>query len=334
MRGWFILLACALAVLAGAHPISASYVDLRVGEKGVEARIEVQNSDLAHEIPHPTNAAIAQLIASRFHLNGITPVVKSVTPVPDQGAVRLAVRYDWSRPPARLAIDCDLFPYHPQQTLVDVYQDGGLKGELTFDGRTTRREFALGSQQSLAAVVGQFLGQGVEHIFTGPDHVLFIVGLLLLGGSLKQLLKIVTAFTVAHSVTLCLAAFNVLSPPARLIEPMIALSIVFVGVHDLLALKKPSSRDPRIWFAFGFGFIHGFGFANALRELSLPPQALAASLFSFNLGVEVGQACIVLAVAPVLALLRTKSVAASRWVASGGSVAVVLMGAVWFAQRV
>src|SRR5207245_3277492 len=123
-------------------------------------------------------------------------------------------------------------------------------------------------------------------ILIGPDHLLFLLGLLLLGGSVRQLLLIVTSFTVAHSVTLSLAALNILSPPASIIEPAIALSIVYVGADNLLAR---GGRDVRAWIAFTFGFIHGFGFANVLREMELPSRALGWSLFAFNFGVEIRQ---------------------------------------------
>ena len=108
---------------------------------------------------------------------------------------------------------------------------------------------------------------GIHHILIGPDHLLFLVGLLLLGGTIRQLLLVVTSFTLAHSITLSLAALNIVSPPARIIEPAIALSIVYVGADNLLAR---GGRDVRAWIAFAFGFIHGFGFANVLREMDLP----------------------------------------------------------------
>ncbi len=119
--------------------------------------------------------------------------------------------------------------------------------------------------------------EGIHHIFIGPDHILFIVGLLLLGGTLGRLLKIVTAFPIAHSVTLVLATLDILNPPARVTEPIFALSIVFVGAHALL--HRGEKRDWRLLFAFGFGFIHGFGFANVLRDMALPRTALSWSLF-------------------------------------------------------
>ena len=265
--------------------------------------------------------------------------MESLTPVPDQKDVRLRLRYAWRGLLPTLHIHCQLFPDDPaHQTYLDIYEGRALKREMIFDTKTIEQDYVQGSSQSLASLVGRFLVQGVYHIFTGPDHILFIVGLLLLGGTLKQLLKIVTAFTVAHSVTLCLATLNILSPPARIIEPTIALSIVFVGVHSLLARKKLSGGnslpDTRLLFAFAFGFIHGFGFANALQELELPRQALVAALFSFNLGVECGQACIVLAVAPLLALLHHKNDRAAQRFVTAGSLVVVAAGGFWFVQRV
>ena len=136
----------------------------------------------------------------------------------------------------------------------------------------------------------RFVPAGVHHILIGPDHLLFLVGLLLLGGTIRQLLAVVTAFTVAHSITLSLAALNIVTPPARIIEPAIALSIVYVGADNLLVR---GGRDVRAWIAFAFGFIHGFGFANVLREMDLPARALGWSLFSFNVGVEIGQLLVV-----------------------------------------
>jgi len=154
------------------------------------------------------------------------------------------------------------------------------------------------------AVIRKFVPAGIHHILIGPDHLLFLVGLLLLGGSLRRLAMVVTSFTIAHSVTLSLAALNILSPPARIIEPAIALSIVYVGADNLLA---QGGRDVRAWIAFTFGFIHGFGFASVLREMELPSRALGWSLFSFNFGVEIGQLLVVVPVALAFAVIRSRS---------------------------
>jgi hypothetical protein len=165
----------------------------------------------------------------------------------------------------------------------------------------------------------------------GPDHILFLIGLLLLGGTWMSLVRIVTAFTIGHSVTLSLAALNVLTPPASIIEPAIALSIVFVGADNLV---RGDGRDLRGWVALVFGLVHGFGFANVLREFGLPKEALGWSLFSFNLGVEIGQLAIVLLVASGLAAIRRYSEGLRYRVAFAGSVVVIAAGAYWFVERV
>jgi hypothetical protein len=141
----------------------------------------------------------------------------------------------------------------------------------------------------------------------------------------------VTSFTLAHSVTLSLAALSIITPPARIIEPAIALSIVYVGADNLLA---QGGRDVRAWIAFAFGFIHGFGFANVLREMELPGRALGWSLFSFNFGVEIGQLVVVVAVASAFAFLRSRSEWAQRRLVYAGSVVVIIAGAFWFVERV
>src|SRR5262249_3724475 len=217
------------------------------------------------------------------------------------------------------------------QTFINIYERGTLASQAILDAGRTSIQYFPGTRQGVEAVVGKFLPAGIRHILIGPDHLLFLVGLLLLGGSIRQLLLVVTAFTAAHSVTLSLAALNLVSPPARIIEPAIALSIVYVGADNLLVRD---GRDVRAWIALTFGFIHGFGFANVLREMDLPSRALGWSLFSFNLGVEIGQLVVVVAVASALAFLRARSEAAGRRLAFGGWLVVIAAGAFWFVQRV
>jgi hypothetical protein len=142
----------------------------------------------------------------------------------------------------------------------------------------------------------QFLGAGVHHIFLGYDHVAFLLGLLLMGGSLLNIVKIVTAFTLAHSLTLCLATLDLVTLPARLVEVGIALSIAYVALENLFF----ATFDRRWLVSFAFGLVHGFGFANVLKEMHLPTSGLAASLLFFNIGVEVGQILVVVLVVPLL----------------------------------
>lgn len=336
---------------ASAHDEPTSFIDLKLGPDGIEASVTASNTDLAHDLPAvepdmlmkpdvvaAQHAALSGFITSRLELaadgKAITGTLKDIVTVPEKRDLRLNFHYGWESLPAVLQMKCRLFPYDPRhKTFVNVYIGGNLVRQEIFEGDKVSAEFTTDSHQSVMAVVGEFLYEGIHHIFIGPDHILFVIGLLLLGGTLPRLLKIITAFTIAHSITLGLATFHILSPPASLIEPVIALSIVFVGVHALLA-KKRQVHDPRLLFAFCFGLIHGFGFANALQEMMLPREALGWSLFAFNSGVELGQACIVLAVAPLLALVRRRRPAMAEHIVATAAICVTAAGAFWFFQRV
>ena len=149
-----------------------------------------------------------------------------------------------------------------------------------------------------------FFVLGIEHILTGYDHLLFLLVLILRGGSLVQLLKIITAFTLAHSVTLGLAAFDVVTLPGALVEAVIALSIAYVAAENLF----PKYAISRRWtVSFLFGLVHGFGFSSVLKEIGLPRDNLLLSLLNFNLGVEAGQAAVVLLLVPILMHIRQRS---------------------------
>jgi hypothetical protein len=150
------------------------------------------------------------------------------------------------------------------------------------------------------SVVG-FVRLGIEHILTGFDHLLFLFALILRGGRFVSLLAIVSAFTLAHSITLALAVLDLVSLPSWLVEPVIALSIVYVAAENIFSERAISQR----WaVSFGFGLVHGFGFAGALLELELPKGALIGALLPFNLGVEVGQGLVVAILLPSLLWLR------------------------------
>jgi hydrogenase/urease accessory protein HupE len=254
--------------------------------------------------------------------------------VPDRQSLQLGFRIESGRP-ASLRVDALLFPYDPvHQTFVNVYEDGTLRQQAILSAARTDAMYYAGTAQGALAVVRTFVPSGIEHIIIGPDHVLFLVGLLLLGGSLGRLAAIVTAFTIGHSVTLSLAALDIVTPPARLIEPAIALSIVFVGADNLLVRKATAPRDIRAFVAGVFGLVHGFGFASVLKEFGLPASALGWSLFSFNLGVEIGQLAIVAAVASILTTIRRRNAMLWERLAVAGSVLVILAGGYWFVERV
>src|SRR5258708_20811026 len=148
-----------------------------------------------------------------------------------------------------------MFPYDPQhQTFLNIYEVSALP-QASLDAGRTRFEYFAGTMRGTAAVVRRFFPAGIAHILIGPDHLLFLVGLLLLGGTTRQLVVLVTSFTVAHSITMSLAALNVISPPARLVEPAIALSIVYAGADNLLIR---AGRDLRALLAGASSLIHAF----------------------------------------------------------------------------
>lgn len=177
-----------------------------------------------------------------------------------------------------------------------------------------------------------FLKLGVEHILTGYDHLLFLGALLVVCRRFSSIVAIITCFTLAHSLTLALAALNLVTISGRLVEPLIAASIVFVGVENLARREEPKNRRA---LTFAFGLIHGFGFAGVLRQIGLGTTAssLLVPLFSFNLGVELGQIAVTAIVLPVLWKLRSVPKFA-RYGIPAISVVVALMGAYWLVERV
>ncbi|TFV43205.1 HupE/UreJ family protein [Bradyrhizobium niftali] len=189
---------------------------------------------------------------------------------------------------------------------------------------------------SLSSTMQRYLLAGIEHIFLGYDHVAFLVAVMLWARRLVPVIKIVTAFTIAHTMTLSLAALNVLVIPGRIVEPAIAASIVFVAVENFVS----RDIDKRWRVAFLFGLIHGFGFAGALREIGLPPDAIVPALAAFNVGVEIGQIAIVAVMLPMLGLLdrltsagRTEPVRTAKLVYTVSAI-ISLLGGYWLLTRV
>lgn len=168
---------------------------------------------------------------------------------------------------------------------------------------------------------------GIEHILTGYDHLVFLLCLLVPGGTWRSRVAIITAFTVAHSVTLILAALQVITPPARFVEAAIAVSIAYVAIENLLH-DGPRTRWPA---AFGFGLIHGFGFAGMLNVLDIPVGAFLSSVVAFNLGVEVGQLAVVAVAVPLVAFVSRH--AWHRRLVQSTSVVVCVLAAYWIVER-
>jgi len=258
--------------------------------------------------------------------------------------LRFAVRCERVAEPKEIELEYSLFfdldPSH--RGLLRIQHSGGTSTGI-FAPERPKQAFALVEPSQLEQFV-DYAREGVWHILIGFDHILFLISLLLPAVFLLSsrnwapaarfmpvfwdVLKIVTAFTLAHSITLSLAALSVISLPSRFVESTIALSVVLAALNNLW----PVVAGRRWTVAFGFGLIHGFGFASVLADLGLPRGALLVALVGFNVGVELGQLAIVSTFLPLAYALRHTWLY-RRMIFRGGSALIALIAFVWMAER-
>lgn len=181
-------------------------------------------------------------------------------------------------------------------------------------------------------VVGYYLKLGFQHIIpNGFDHILFVAGLCLLSTKIKTILWQATAFTVAHSITLALSMKNIIVAPPAIVEPIIALSIMFVAIENIL-LKE--LKPWRVAIVFLFGLVHGMGFASSLNEIGLPPGKFYTSILSFNIGVELGQITIIMTMFSFLIIPLRKKTSYRRMIVYPLSALIAMVAFYWTAERV
>ena len=348
--------ALAPATLAHAHQPSDAYLTLEVEGSRVTGRWDLAVTDLEQVVEldadHDGRITWAELHARRdaiaahaFARVAFTCDDGAAAPIADPGGLEVVehasgyhavLRFSFAcaRAPHALTVDYHLF--------FDV--DAGHRGLLRVDeaGRTHTAVLGLDAHEQRVPLervsawreLRAFAGEGVWHIWIGIDHILFLLALLLPvvvdGRSrravLVDVLRVVTAFTVAHSVTLVLAALGLVQLPTRLVETAIAVSVALAALNNLYPVV------PARWtVAFALGLLHGFGFSSVLVDLGLPRAALAAALLGFNLGVELGQAAIVALFLPVAFVLRgTRAYRVLVW---GGSAAIVTVAVIWSFER-
>jgi len=214
------------------------------------------------------------------------------------------------------------------------------QGQLTFQDQQITAEYkaALKRQRmrKLAAMPWQekfliFIRAGIEHIIPkGLDHILFVLGLFFSSLILASLLWQVTAFTLAHTITLALAALSIVQIPADIVEPLIALSIIWIAVENIVFTEANKWRP---FIVFGFGLLHGLGFAVVLSKYGLPEGNLVPSLLAFNIGVELGQLLVLIIAAALVWFIRHKSWYRQR-VQIPASLLIAVVGLFWFIERV
>jgi hydrogenase/urease accessory protein HupE len=350
----FSLLAASFS-RASAHQIDLSSVRLEVSpDRSIKLELALKGSDVDRvagtkvfddrtglvdaAVLAASATSIAAYVAAHAVVRGAdgTPCnAGPVTVAPDQDGV--VARLTWSCN----AVEGDLV--YRSTVLIDI---DSLAKQVVLIGRgpeasqalldASRTELRLTAPPpTLFDVIARYVEAGIEHIFLGYDHIAFLIAVVLWARQLWPVIKIVTAFTVAHSITLSLAAMQIVVIPSTIVEPAIAASIVFVAVENFF------SRDiDRRWRdTFGFGLIHGFGFASALQQFGLPRGSLVPALGAFNLGVEIGQIAIVSLILPALIALdralafpdaRPARTASLVYPVSGG---IALLGCYWIMAR-
>lgn len=357
-----MLFACAVA---HAHKPSDSYLVVKAEDGRIEGQWDIALRDLEYAIGLDTDGngeitwgelsarhndvASYALARLQFSAGGTDCTLQVTDHLVDRHSdgTYAVMRFSGTgcSPSGRLTIRYGLFfdldPTH--RGLVRIAA-AGVTQTAIFAPESAEQSFDLVAP-SLLKQIFTYVREGVWHIWIGFDHVLFLLSLLLpavwlraggrwqpaprFAGAFWEVFRIVTAFTIAHSITLSLAALELITLPSRLVESVIAASVVLAALNNLFPVI-----DQRRWaMAFVFGLIHGFGFASVLTDLGLPRDALVSSLFGFNVGVELGQLAIVAAFLPLAFALRATGFY-RRIVFTGGSVVVVILATVWLLERV
>lgn len=365
-----LMLLAAVVMPAMAHKPSDSYLAFKVdGATGITGQWDIALRDLDFAIgldadgdgnitwgeTRAKHAEIAAYALARLAVQA--DGVDCTLSVPDQlidrhsdGAytvMQLALACPQLNPqqrPKQLTLSYRLFAdIDPQHRGLLKLEAGGQVRTAIFGPEARRQQFTLEKASRLEQFV-DYAREGVWHIWVGFDHILFLLSLLLpavliwqrgrwhaaarFSTSFIEVAKIVTAFTLAHSITLSLATLGVVALPTRLVESAIAASVVLAALNNVWPVLRG-----RLWMvAFGFGLIHGFGFASVLADLGLPSGALVLALIGFNVGVELGQLAIVGVFLPLAFVLR-HSWFYQRLVVIGGSLLIAAIAAVWLAER-
>jgi hypothetical protein len=364
MRTLLVIAWLLLSLPAWAHNPSDSYLSLSIQNDHVEGQWDIALRDLDNAIGLDRDGngqltwgevryahgeigayALSRLVLSAGTRTCTTQVLDHLIDHHTDGAYSvLRFRAHCTEPIERLAVDYRLlFDIDAQHKGLLRLTQSEQTSTAIFSLDTPIQEFSVAKRSRWNESL-QFIHEGIWHIWLGFDHVLFLLALLLPAVLIRvngrwqaagefssvcwNVVSIVTAFTVAHSLTLSLAALDVVRLQSRLVESTIAASVVLAGLGNLF----PMVTRQRWIVAFGFGLVHGFGFAAVLTDLGLPHDSLLLSLISFNVGVELGQLAIVSAFLPLAYLIR-HSWSYPRLVLTGGSLAVIAIALVWFTER-
>ena len=324
--GMLLSILTILSSTALAHDPGLSAVEVRILADRIVAEVSFSPLDL--ESIQPSGANLLTLADKQRTLELRSFSRKSS----DQNSVHFVLEFARSNA-TELKISAPVLAYLPRghKQFCAVYdQENKTLAERMLSAEANELTVDLQSTSVGNSSILRFLLLGIEHIVTGYDHLLFLFALLLAGGSLRSNAKTITSFTVAHSLTLALATFGLLDIPPAIVEPVIAASVIFVGVENLFG-KRLASR----WLVtFLFGLVHGLGFASILREMGIGANGtgVAIPLLSFNLGVELAQIAIAALVLPFVRRLEQRPAFTLRYVPAL-SLLITFAGLYWFLTR-
>lgn len=322
MRTGFLFLLAILAHLAMAHDLDLTLVKVDRGRQATTIEVSTALSRLVWTAglgPQPSGPALDNAVRERLQFSSAIPAKLDVNSQADTLTWSVESAKELEFKPSRFDVSTD-----SAQTIVATFEDGVLRSEVV-----------LKAEQPQPTTVGM-LQTGIHHIFSGLDHILFVLGLALLGGGWKKILKVLTAFTVAHSLTLLAAATGLIHGNPRIVEPLIALSIIALAIEGMRLSKRPNEDNVslRVAIAFGFGLVHGFGFAGGLTELGLKGNQLVRNLVLFSAGIELGQLVILAPALLILAMLAKASKERTHQFSLAISVCLGMVGCFWFVERV
>jgi hydrogenase/urease accessory protein HupE len=301
----------------------------------MDSDLDAEVSDAEREAAKPN---IAQLLAKQLRVNNhdqdLQPLEAGQVSFDEQNNAHVEFHYAVQTQQAILIQSkfLALLPEGHQQYLTAKDTNGVTINEKMLGKTDDQISLSLDAEShSALTTVADFFKLGIEHILTGYDHLLFLFALLAVTHSFWPAIKIITFFTVAHSITLAFAGLNILELPSSFVEPFIAATIIYVGVENIIRGEHPKGRH---WLTFAFGLIHGFGFASVLREMEISSgdTGILVPLLSFNLGIESGQIAVAAIVLPMIWWLNNKPQFAKTFL-KVCSLLVSLMGAYWLIER-
>jgi len=340
-----LVLALGMAVTVGAHPLSTfgARIDLAAGTVTVAINADatpllatldaIEGTPASGETVLARVASHSRLLADRSFVmaDGVRVVLSPGVPLVNADG-QIEIPMVGTLPDSSAAITWQSRWIYGTYPMSVTRGNASTETVYWIDGQAMSDEIPVHGHGTHVATLSRYVRLGFEHILPkGLDHILFVIGLFVLTPRFRSLLAHVTVFTLAHSLSLALAIGGLISIPASIVEPLIAVSIAYIGIESL---RRRTMSSTRLWVVGAFGLLHGLGFAGVLADLSLPSGQWLTALAGFNLGVELGQVAVLIGAAFVMAAWRVTTSLSDQTLRLPASAAITVMGLYWFFARV